>query len=78
MERNHKTEGLNFRKQLEFYLLFSIDLKAHLGQKPLKGIQVVNDYSLEQISYCHFSGKGGSGSDFLTAKEKASPVENEW
>lgn len=43
MERNHKMEELNFRKQLEFYLLSSIDLKAHLGQKPLKGIEVVND-----------------------------------
>lgn len=74
MERNHKMEGLNFRKQLEFYLLSSIDLKAHLGQKPSKGIKVVNDYSLEQISYCHFSSKGCSGSDFLTAREKTSPV----
>lgn len=74
MERNHKMEELNFRKQLVFYLLSSIDLKAHLGQKPLQGIEVVNDYSLKEISYCHFSSKGCSGSYFLTAREKASPV----
>ena len=59
---------------MELYLLSSIVIKAHLWQKHLKGIKIFNDYPLEQISTCHFSSKGYSGSNLLTAKEITSPV----